>query len=233
MDLVDDDRPRRRQHFAAGFGTDQDIERFRRGHDDVRRKSAHALPLSRRRVAGAHPGADLHIGQPLPRQRFADAGERGFEIALNVVGERLQRRHVDYLRLVRETAVYPLTNERVDRREKGGERLAGPGRCSDQGVSAGLDRRPSLGLRGGRRGKTALEPFGDSGMEEMGRVHARRAQQVKQILVACPTLGQPVRIFHKYGEPVGIRPCCGQFSPLASATTRELPQSHAISEQWR
>ena len=78
MNLVDDDRPRRRQHFAAGFGTEQDIERFRRGHDDVRRISAHALPLSRRRVAGAHPGADLHVRQPLALQRFADAGERGF-----------------------------------------------------------------------------------------------------------------------------------------------------------
>ncbi len=26
VDLVDDDRPRRRQHFAAGLGAEQDIE---------------------------------------------------------------------------------------------------------------------------------------------------------------------------------------------------------------
>ncbi len=206
MDLVDDHGPRRRQHFAAGFRTEQDVQRFRRRHDDVRRRPAHPLPFPRRRVAGAHPGADLDIGQPLSRQSFADAGKRGFEVALNVVGQRLQRRDVDDLRLVREAAIHPLANQGINRREKGGERLAGPCRCSDQGMSARLDRRPRFGLRGGRRGKTALEPFGDSGMEQMGPVHARRAQRVDQVLVVSPTLGQSVRIFHKYGEPVGIRP---------------------------
>ncbi len=179
MDLVDDDRPRRRQHFAAGFGAEQDVERLRRGHDDVRRKPAHALPLSGRRVASAHPGADFQVRQPSPLQGLADAGERDFEIALNVVGQRLQRRDVDDLRLVREAAVHALANQGVDRREKGGERLSGPGRCGDQGMPAGLDRWPRLGLRSGRRRKAAVEPLGDCGMEKMGRVHASSAYLVK------------------------------------------------------
>ena len=161
MNLVDDDRPRRRQHFAAGFGTEQDVQRFRRGHDDVRRRPAHTLALAGRRVAGAHPGADLHLRQPAPLQGLADAGERGFEVALNVVGQCLQRRDVDDLRLVRETAVHPLSDQGIYCREKGGKRLAGPGRCGNQGMLARLDRRPCFGLRGGRRGKAALEPFGD------------------------------------------------------------------------
>ncbi len=189
MDLVDDDRPRRRQHFAAGFGTEQDVERLRRGHDDVRRKPAHALALARRRVAGAHPGADLHIRQLSPLQGFADAGERGFEVALNVVGQRLQRRDVNDLRLVREAAIHSLANQAVDRREKGRERLAGAGRRSDQGMSARLDRRPGLGLRGGRPSKAAVEPLGDGGMEQMGWVHAEAAHRCNRILAARPTLG--------------------------------------------
>ena len=161
MNLVDDDRPRRRQHFAAGFGTEQDVQRFRRGHDDVRRRPAHAFPLPRRRVAGAHPSADVHVRKTMLLQGFADAGERGFEVALNVVRQRLQRRDVDDLGLVCETAVHPLSDQGIYCREKGGKRLAGPGRSGNQGVLARLDRRPCFGLRGGRRGKAALKPSGD------------------------------------------------------------------------
>ena len=46
-------------------------------------------------------------------------------------------------------------------------------------MSARLDRGPRLGLRGGRRGKAAVEPLGNGGMEEMGRVHASSTYQVK------------------------------------------------------
>ena len=67
VDLVDDHGPRGRQHRAAGFRAEQDVERFRRGDDDVRRRAAHALALAGRRVAGAHPGADLDVGQAAAR----------------------------------------------------------------------------------------------------------------------------------------------------------------------
>ena len=58
VDLVDDHGARGRQHLAAGLRAEQDVERFRRRDDDVRRPAAHALAFARRRVAGAHPGAD-------------------------------------------------------------------------------------------------------------------------------------------------------------------------------
>ena len=68
VDLVDDHRAGGRQHRAAGFRSQQDVERFRRGDDDVRRPAPHALALARGRIAGAHPGADIDIGQaPLPQ----------------------------------------------------------------------------------------------------------------------------------------------------------------------
>ena len=46
MDFVDDDRPGRRQHRPAGIRAEQDVERFRRGHDDMRRPAAHLLALA-------------------------------------------------------------------------------------------------------------------------------------------------------------------------------------------
>ena len=171
VDLVDDHGARRRQHFAAELGAEQDVERFRRGDDDVRRGARHALPLAGRRVAGAHPGADLDIRQSLGAQRFAHAGERHLQIALDIVRQRLQRRDVDDLRLVSQIARQPLPHQRVDRRQKRRERLARPGRGRDQHMPAGLDRRPRLGLRRCRRRKAAIKPGGYRGVEQGGWVH--------------------------------------------------------------
>src|SRR6516162_3209836 len=102
MDLIDDDGPRRRKHFTARVGAEQDVERLWGGHDDVRRGAPHPLALARRRIAGPHPGADLAFGQPLPAQGPTDTGERSLEVALNVVRQRLERRDIDDLRLVLE-----------------------------------------------------------------------------------------------------------------------------------
>ena len=101
VDLVDDDGFRGREHAAARFGAEQDVERFRRGHQDVRRRLAHPVALALRRVAGAHPGADRDLGQAPRPQFLADAGERRVEVLADVVRQRLQRRDVDDLRLVR------------------------------------------------------------------------------------------------------------------------------------
>ena len=143
VDLVDDHGARGREHRAAGLRAEQDVERLRRGHDDVRRAAAHAVALARpaacRRCA-PRCGSRRPAG-PAP-QRRADAGERRFQVALDVVRERLERRDVDDLGLVRQPAVEPLAHQRVDRGEEGGERLAGAGRGRDQRVPAGLDRRP-------------------------------------------------------------------------------------------
>ena len=62
MNLVDDHRARGLQHGAARLRAEQDVERFRRGHDDMGRKLRRTLTLRLRRVARAHPGADRDIG---------------------------------------------------------------------------------------------------------------------------------------------------------------------------
>ena len=166
-----------RQHAAAGFRAEQDVEQFRRGHEDMRR---HAGACGSRSAAGVSPvRTQVRIatsGRPRAASSSRDAGERPFEVLLDVVRQRLQRRDVDDLRLVRElpgdAALDPLAHQPVDRGEERGQRLARAGRRRDQDIASLLDRRPCLLLRRGRRGEAAIEPGGNGGVEQRGEGHA-------------------------------------------------------------
>ena len=54
--------------------------------------------LALRRVAGAHGGADAGDGRAHLLREGSDLRQGLFEVLLDVVGERLQRRDVDHLR---------------------------------------------------------------------------------------------------------------------------------------
>jgi len=140
------------------------------------RTTAHAVTLAGGRVAGAHPGADIDVGQALRLQRSADAGERRFEVAPDVVRQRLERRDVDDLGFVLEPVRERLAHQGVDGREEGRERLAGSGGGRDQHVPAGLEGRPGLRLRRRRRGEAVVEPVGDGRMKQGHWVHSHRRQ---------------------------------------------------------
>jgi len=175
-DLVDDHGPGGRKHGAARFRAEQDVKRFRRGHHDMWRTTAHAVTLAGGRVAGAHPGADIDVGQALRLQGRADAGQRRLQIAFNVVRQRLERGHIDDLGFVLEAVRERLAHQRVNRREERRERLAGTGGGRDQHMPAGLERRPSLRLRRRGRGEAAVEPVGDGRMKQGHWVHSHRRQ---------------------------------------------------------
>ena len=175
MDLVDDDRPRRRQHLPARLGAEQHVERLGRRDDDVRRPLAHARALGLRRVAGADQRADLDVRQIERLQLFADTGERQRQVLLDVVGQRLQRRNVDDQRLVGQRRLDAAADQAVDRGEEGGQRLAGPGRRRDQDIAAGLNCRPSPCLRLGRGGKMLVKPAVDSRVKRSGFLHGSKA----------------------------------------------------------
>ncbi len=176
MDFVDDRRARSRQHLAPRLRAEQDVERFRSRHQDVGRAPAHPLALGGRRVAGAHPCADLDIRRPAPPEFFPNAGERRFQVAVNVVRQGLERRDVNHLGRVGQAPFEPLADEVVDGREERGERLARAGRRGDQSVAPGLDGRPGFCLRGGRRVEGLREPRRDRGVEQLLdlRVRSRR-----------------------------------------------------------
>ena len=145
---------------------EQDVERLRRRHQDVRRTAAHRVALGGGRVARADPGADFHIGKPAPAELLPDAGQRRLEVAMDVVRQRLERRDVDDLSRVGEGAVETLPHEVVDRGQERRERLARAGRRGDERVAAGLDRGPRFGLRRGGRGETLGEPVRDRRVEQ-------------------------------------------------------------------
>ncbi len=155
-----------REHRAPGLRAEQHVKRFRRRHQDMRRAAAHPLALGDGRVPRSDPGADIDIGKPAPAELLPDAGQRRLEILMDVVRQRLERRHVDDLRRIRERRLETLPHQIVDRRQKGRERLARSRGRGDEGVAAGLDRRPRFGLRGGRRSKTLGKPVRDRRVEQ-------------------------------------------------------------------
>ena len=166
MDLVDDHGAHRAEHLAARHRSEQHVQRLGRRHQDVRRLAQRLLPFAGRCVAGAHGGADMHVGQTERRQFGADAGERRFEVEPDVVRQCLQRRDVDHGGLVGQSfGRQTLPHQRIERGEKGGQRFARAGRRGDQRVAARADRRPRCHLSLGRPGEGASEPAGDGGVE--------------------------------------------------------------------
>ena len=177
VDLVDDDGARGREHRATGFRAEQDVERLRRRHDDVRRPPSHAGTLRLRGVARAHQRADVDVGEAERRELRADARERRFEVLLDVVGERLQRRDVDDVRFVGQRGLDALAHQRIDRGEERGERLARAGGRCDEHVPPGLDQRPGARLGLGGFGKMLAEPGFDGGMKERVSRHAEAVRR--------------------------------------------------------
>ena len=177
VDLVDDHRARGLEHRAPGLRAEQHVEQLRRRHQDVGGTAAHPVAFGGGRVACPDPGADFDIGEPALSELLPHAGERRFEVAMDVVRQRFQRRHVDDLRRIGEPALETLPYQIVDRRHERRERLARSRRRGDERVAAGLDRRPRFGLRGGRRGEIFAKPVRSRRMEQRsyGCRQSRRA----------------------------------------------------------
>ena len=114
MQLIDDHALHRLQHRAARVGAEQDVQGLRRCHQDVRWRAAHALALRGRCVAGAHRRANADVGQAHLDQPGLDAGQRFLQVLADVVGERLQRRHVEHVHLVRKPLVQAFAHQLVN-----------------------------------------------------------------------------------------------------------------------
>ena len=124
VNLIDDHRPARGKHGPARLRSQQNVQRLRGRHDDVRRFAPHSGALRLRRIAAAHGRANGHVGQVEGGQFFANARERRLEIALYVVRQRLQRRHIDDPGLIRQPAFQTLPDQPVDCRQECSKGLA-------------------------------------------------------------------------------------------------------------
>ena len=156
MDLVDDHRLDRTEDLAR-LGGEEQVERLGRGDQDVGRMADDVAPLARRCVARARRRAQRgqHFAGALSLE--GDTRQRRAQIAVHVVGQGLQRRHVQHAAplLLRRRL---LGKQAVDHPQEGGEGLPRPRGGEDQCVLALADGFPALLLRRCRLGEGALEP---------------------------------------------------------------------------
>ncbi len=155
--LVDDDRLHAAQALAGGRGEDQ-VERLGRRDEDVRWGAGQPAALVGRGVAGAHADGDLRLLAAQAPGRLPDPGERRAQVALDVDGQRLERRDVEDPAAQRAVVRRRRRGQPVEGPQEGGQRLAGAGGRDDQHVPSGRDRVPGAGLGGCRTGEGAVEP---------------------------------------------------------------------------
>ena len=151
MQLVENHVAQAGEEPVGGRRGDQQRQLFGRGEQNVGRVDLLALPLVRRGVAGA--GLDGH--------RQLHLADRLAEIALDVDGQRLERRDVERVDAAMRLPGPPLRprGERGQRRQEAGQRLAGAGRRDQQHRLAGLGLRQQIDLMGARRPAALHEPF--------------------------------------------------------------------------
>ncbi len=127
VDFVDDDCPHVAQIVAALLCGQQDVERFRRRYQNVRRMLQHSLALGGQRVAGADGCSDLWRQIAALQSQLLDFLQRCFEVFLDIVRERFERRDIDYFGLGAESAFEGFADEVVDADEKRSQRFARTG----------------------------------------------------------------------------------------------------------
>src|SRR5271163_2378809 len=111
MNLVDDYGLDIAKDCTALVGSQKDVERLGRSHQNVRRALQHGAPLMREGVAGSHGGANLRHQQTALTGQRENLPERPFQIFLNVVSQSLERRNVENFRAVGEITGQGLANE--------------------------------------------------------------------------------------------------------------------------
>ena len=168
VNLVDDDGVHAAQGFARPLGREHQVEGLWGGDEDVRRAGDEGAAARGLGVAGADADADLGERLAARLGQFADGGQRGLEVALDVVAEGLERRDVDDAGDGIEFLLLAAADELVDPDQEGGEGLAGSGWGRDEGVAAGADGRPGGGLGVGWRFERRAEPVGHEGMKRRG-----------------------------------------------------------------
>ena len=165
VDFIHDHGARGFQHAPSAFAGEEDIGGLRRRDQDVGRAFAHDGPEGGRGVPGADLGADRHPRRAVFEQLGVDAFQRRFQVLVDVVAERLERRDVQHTGFVRQPEHLALPHQIVDGREKRRQGLARAGGRGDQCMLPGLDGLPGQALALGGRGEGFEEPAGNSGME--------------------------------------------------------------------
>ena len=200
VDLVHDHVLDAAQDLARLAG-EQQVEALRRGDEDVRRALDEVPALVRGRVAGAGGDRDPRrlLAQPLRRQ--GDPGQRRPEVALHVVGQRLEGADIqdpDRSGLGSCGLRPRLPGEAVQAPQERGEGLAAASGRVDQRAAARRDRRPALDLSGRGGLERRLEPGPHGGPEGRERIGDARWHGTASI--------EPWRhLVQMFDSPLGLR----------------------------
>src|SRR5215472_28781 len=125
----------------------------------MRRTPQHRTSFVRERVSGTNGSANLwHENSALAGQ-LQNLAQRYFEVLLDIVAQRLERRNVNDLRPVVQLSRQGLANQLIDADEKCCESLAGACRSRNQSAFPRQDVRPALNLRFCRRAETSGKPI--------------------------------------------------------------------------
>ena len=114
VDFVDDDGADAAEIFPGFAGGEKDVERLRRGDENVRRVAKHGGTLFGEGVAGADAGADFRAEIAALHGEALNFGEWGVEVFLYVVGEGFERADIDDLGAGRELAGEGRAEELID-----------------------------------------------------------------------------------------------------------------------
>ncbi len=114
VDLVDDDRAHRAQHLPAAVRCQEQIQRLRGRHQNVRRRPQHRGALRLRRIAGPHGSRDPRRTQSGLFCQALNGRARLREILVNVRAERLERRDVENADLIWQRRRVTLFEQRVN-----------------------------------------------------------------------------------------------------------------------
>ena len=182
------------QALPPALGCEQYVKGLRRRYENVGRALGHGLAL--RRWCITRPYRCSYLRQRLPPlgRQLPDPLQRHGEVAVDVVGQRLQRRDVDDLRPVAQPAVQPLPHQAVEARQERGKGLAGAGGRRDQRVLPVRDSGPPKRLR--IRGLTELtaEPVAHEGMKQGQRFRPRHQPSTAGAKARIISTGFPWRL---------------------------------------
>src|SRR5919109_3860390 len=119
MDLIHNHRLGAGERLTTSFGGEQNIERLRRGDQDMRWPAYHRLPFASGGIAGTHRGANLWQLQSCLCGSLHDLAERLLQVFLDVVAEGLEGRDIDDMDAVGKGTCDTKAHQAIDRPEKG------------------------------------------------------------------------------------------------------------------
>ena len=105
VDLIHDHRLDGTKILAAFLRGQQDVERFRRRHQDVRRMLEHGSPFGGQGIAGADRGANGWAPIAAFQGQLLNFPERLVQVFLHVIAECFQWGNVDHRGMGRQRAI--------------------------------------------------------------------------------------------------------------------------------